>query len=111
MRKSSKEHKIDSVRREKAFQAELEDMIKGPPVETFSARMPFYTYTGLCPDPKLGTSPAVVSNCARDRLTYRGQYTFTEVRLANEKPAAAMKWANKSFNNYGQRCHLFTRIL
>lgn len=50
MRKSSKENKVDSVRRERVFQAELEDMIKGPSVMTFSPRMPAYTYTGLCPD-------------------------------------------------------------
>ena len=57
MRKSSKEHKEDSARREKAFQAELEDMIKGPQVTTFSAQKPAYTYTGLCPDPKLRKPP------------------------------------------------------
>ena len=43
MRKSSKEHKVDSVRRERAFQAELEDMIKGPSAMTFGARMPGIT--------------------------------------------------------------------
>ena len=53
MRKSSKEHKVDSVRRERAFQAELESMIKGPQVKTFSAQMPAYTYTGLCPEREL----------------------------------------------------------
>lgn len=42
---------------------------------------------------KLGTSPAVISNCARDGLLYKGQYTFTEVGLANERTAFAMKWA------------------
>lgn len=57
MRKSSKEHKVDSVLRERVFQAELEDMIKGPPATTFSARMPAYTYTGLCPDLELRDKP------------------------------------------------------
>ena len=57
MRKSSKEHKVDSARRERAFQAELEEMIKGPQVKTFSARMPAYTYTGLCPDLELRDKP------------------------------------------------------
>lgn len=57
MRKSSKEHKVDSMLRERAFQAELESMIKGPPVTTFSAQMPAYTYTGLCPDPRLRKPP------------------------------------------------------
>ena len=42
---------------------------------------------------KLGTSPEVISNYARDGLTYRGQYSFEEVGLANERTAAAMKWA------------------
>lgn len=55
--KSTKEHKEDSARREQAFQAEVDSMLKGPPVETFSARMPAYTYTSLCPDPKLRKSP------------------------------------------------------
>ena len=27
--------------------------IQGPPVMTFSSRMPAYTYTSLCPDPEL----------------------------------------------------------
>lgn len=57
MRKSSKEHKVDSVLRERAFQAELDAMLKGPPVKTFSARMPAYTYTGLCPDRELRDRP------------------------------------------------------
>lgn len=42
---------------------------------------------------KLGTSPEVISNYARDGLTYRGKYTFEEVGLANERTAFAMKWA------------------
>ena len=57
MRKSPKEHKVDSVLRERAFQAELEEMIKGPQVTTFSAQMPAYTYTGLCPDRELRDRP------------------------------------------------------
>lgn len=44
---------------------------------------------------KLGTSQAVISNYARDGLTYKGQYTFVEAGLANEKRAAAMQWAKK----------------
>lgn len=42
---------------------------------------------------KLGTSPAVISNYARDGLLYKGCYTFEIVGLANEKTAAAIKWA------------------
>jgi len=34
-----------------------DSMVKAPPVETFSARMPAYTYTSLCPDPKLRKPP------------------------------------------------------
>jgi len=33
--------------------AEAAKGIQGPPVMTFSSRMPAYTYTSLCPDPKL----------------------------------------------------------
>ncbi len=44
---------------------------------------------------KLGTSQVVISNYARDGLTYRGQYTFHEVGPANEKTAAAMKWSKE----------------
>ncbi|MEY8357054.1 hypothetical protein AALB39_27435 [Lachnospiraceae bacterium 54-53] len=53
MRKSSKEHKGQLARREKALQAETATMIKAPPVETFSAQMPAFTYTSLCLDPEL----------------------------------------------------------
>lgn len=53
LKKTSKEHKEDSARREKAFQAELADMIKGPLTMTFSAQMPAYTYTSLCSVPEL----------------------------------------------------------
>lgn len=33
--------------------AEAARGIQGPPVMTFSSRMPAYTYTSLCPDPEL----------------------------------------------------------
>ena len=33
--------------------AKQDSMTKAPPVETFSARMPAYTYTSLCPVPAL----------------------------------------------------------
>ncbi len=51
--KSSKEHREQLARREKALQAEVATAIKAPPVETFSAQMPAFTYTSLCPDPAL----------------------------------------------------------
>lgn len=57
MRESSKEHKVDSVRRERVFQAELEDMTKGQQVMAFSVRMLAYTYTGLCSDRELWEAP------------------------------------------------------
>lgn len=44
---------------------------------------------------KLKTSKEVISNYARDGLTYKGQYTFVEVGLANERTAATMKWARE----------------
>ena len=44
---------------------------------------------------RLKTSKEVISNYARDGLTYKGQYTFREVGVANEKTAAAMKWAKE----------------
>ena len=57
MRKSSKDFcaRKNSVNRR--LRAEADAAIKAPPVETFSARMPAYTYTGLCPDPKLRRPP------------------------------------------------------
>lgn len=44
---------------------------------------------------KLGTAPGVVCNYARDGLIYKDRYTFKEEGLANEKTAAAMKWAKE----------------
>ena len=32
-------------------------ILKGPKANTFSARMPAYTYTSLCPDPALREPP------------------------------------------------------
>ncbi|WP_124065726.1 hypothetical protein [Clostridium sp. E02] len=62
MRKSSKEQREEKVKREKALQAEMAVAIKAPPVMSFSARMPAYTYTSLCSDPKLKKSPEHRSN-------------------------------------------------
>lgn len=57
MRKSSKDCRADRASVNSRIQAELESMIKGPQVMTFSARMPAYTYTGLCSEPKLRKPP------------------------------------------------------
>ena len=42
---------------------------------------------------RLGTARELVANYARDSLTYKGQYTFREVGLANEVTVADIKWA------------------
>lgn len=55
--KTSKEHREQLARREKALQAEAATAIKAPPVKSFSARMPAYTYTSLCPDKSLRKPP------------------------------------------------------
>lgn len=39
------------------LQAAADAAIKAPPVKTFSAQMPPYTYTSLCPDPKRRKPP------------------------------------------------------
>ena len=57
MRKSSKEHREQLARREKALQAEVATAVKAPPAKTFSATHPAYTYTSLCPDPRLRKVP------------------------------------------------------
>lgn len=56
--KSSKEHREQLARREKALQAEVTTAIKSPPVMSFSAQMPAYIYTSLCPDRKRRKPPA-----------------------------------------------------
>lgn len=42
---------------------------------------------------KLGTARALIPNYARDGLTYKGQYTFLDVGLANARAAEKQKWA------------------
>lgn len=58
MRKSSKEHREQLARREKALQAEAATAVKSLPVMTGSARDPAYLFTSLCPDPKRRNPPA-----------------------------------------------------
>ena len=43
---------------------------------------------------ELGTSKELVSNYARDGLTYKGQYTFREIGFANIRAAWAKEWAD-----------------
>lgn len=56
---SSKEEHAAIVATERARAAKLEEMLKGPQAMTFSAQMPAYTYTGLCPDQELREAPGV----------------------------------------------------
>lgn len=57
MRKSSKDCRANKASVNSRLQAEQDAAIKAPPVMSFSARMPAYTYTNLCPDPKRRRSP------------------------------------------------------
>ncbi len=57
MRKSSKDCRADRASVNSRIQAEADAALKAPPVMSFSAQMPAYTYTSLCPDPKLRKSP------------------------------------------------------
>lgn len=57
MRKSSKDCRADRASVNSRIQAEADAAIKAPPVMSFSATMPAYTYTSLCPDPKLRKPP------------------------------------------------------
>lgn len=54
---SKKEHAV-MLSTEHARAAKQDHILKGPPATTFSARMPAYTYTSLCPDPALREPPA-----------------------------------------------------
>ncbi|WP_349672965.1 hypothetical protein [Lacrimispora sp.] len=58
MRKSSKDCRADRASVNSRIQAEADAAIKAPPVMSFSAQMPAYTYTSLCPDPKRRKHPA-----------------------------------------------------
>ena len=52
MYKTSKEDRATKASINSILQAEAATAIKAPPVMTFSATMPAYTYTSLCSDPK-----------------------------------------------------------
>jgi hypothetical protein len=55
---SSKDERATMLSTEQARAAKQDYILKGPPAMTFSARMPAYTYTSLCPDPALRETPA-----------------------------------------------------
>ena len=57
MRKSSKDCRADRASVNSRIQAEADEAIKAPPVKSFSAMNPAYTYTSLCPDPKRRKPP------------------------------------------------------
>ncbi len=57
MRKSSKDCRADRASVNSCIQAEADEAIKAPPVKSFSATNPAYTYTSLCPDPKRRKPP------------------------------------------------------
>lgn len=58
MRKSPKERRNQYVQAQRITTAEAAIAVKAQPAMTFSATHPAYTYTSLCPDPKLRKSPA-----------------------------------------------------
>lgn len=55
MIKSSKDYKAQRARADSWIKAEDDAALKNP-VMTYSAQMPAYAYTSLCPDPKLKSS-------------------------------------------------------
>ncbi|WP_333648005.1 hypothetical protein [Lacrimispora sp.] len=67
MRKSSKERREEQAQVHRITMAEAAKSIKGPRPQTFSATMPPYAYTSLCPDPNLRTSPACTAAYLRVR--------------------------------------------
>jgi hypothetical protein len=57
LRKSPKERQNQYVQAQRITTAEASIAVKAQPAMTFSARMPAYIYTSLCPDPKLREAP------------------------------------------------------
>ena len=51
--KSDAQRKANQLQRRSAIAAADKDMITGPKPTTWSARMPSYSVTSLCPDPEL----------------------------------------------------------
>lgn len=48
--KSEAQRRVNRLQRERAVAASDMDAIRGPKLEVWSARMPAYAYTSLCPD-------------------------------------------------------------
>lgn len=59
MKRSEKSRKASSIDAEKRKQAEF-DQARKQPAQTWSSRMPAYTYTQACPDPELREPPKAV---------------------------------------------------
>jgi hypothetical protein len=55
--KSEAQRKANQLQRKAAIAAADEKIIKGPRPATWSARMPAYAGTSLCPDPELRRVP------------------------------------------------------
>lgn len=58
MRKSPKERRNQYVQAQRITTVEAAIAVKAQPAMTFSATMPAYTYTSLCPDPARREPPA-----------------------------------------------------
>ena len=71
LRKSSKDCRADRASVNSRIQAEADEAIKAPPVMSFSAQMPAYTYTSLCPDSKRRKPPATKSPHYKKRTAGR----------------------------------------
>ena len=50
--KSEAQRRVNRLQRERAVAASDMDAIRGPKLEVWSARMPAYAYTSLCPNEK-----------------------------------------------------------
>ena len=48
--KSEAQRRVNRLQRERAVAASDMDAIRGPKLKVWSARMPAYAYTSLCPD-------------------------------------------------------------
>ncbi len=59
MRKQKKQH-AEVLQKQQAMAAKVEMMLREPPPKTWSARMPAYCFTELCPDWELRRYPADV---------------------------------------------------
>ena len=60
--KSDAQRKANQLQRKSAIAAADKDMITGPKPTTWSARMPAYAGTSLCPDPELRGGDTIGEN-------------------------------------------------